>query len=85
MPDNDTGVQDREFLIVGFPEDTTIGTTLRLLGVAGSQDEAERAIRELDPGTLGRVGMLERKAVYVRRAVVESVLETGSIVRRGER
>jgi len=63
----------REFLIVQLPEQAEVGSTLRLLGLAGSQAAADKEVASLDPGMLGRVAVLERKALYVRRAAVETL------------
>lgn len=62
----------REFLVVSLPSDAQVGATLRLLAVSGTQASAEKAVRLLDPGTLGRVAILERKSLYDRKPAVES-------------
>lgn len=63
----------KEFLVVSLPDDAKPGATLRLLSIAGTQNAAEKKVNELDPGTLGRVAVLERKTLYVRRPAVENV------------
>lgn len=72
----------REFLVVALPEQADTGATLRLLGVAGTQSAAEKLIDELDPGTLGRVAVLERKVLYVRQPAVETVELADAISRK---
>lgn len=65
--------EPKEFLIVALPDNASVGATLRLLGFRQSLSAAEKAIAELDAGTLGRVAVLERKVLYVRRPAVENV------------
>ena len=72
MPDNSKRSTPKEFLIVSLPDKSEAGATLRLLAVKKSQSEAERAIVKLDSSILGRVAVLERKALYVRQPAVES-------------
>lgn len=62
----------KEFLVVAIPERAETGTNLRLLGVADTQAAAEKLVAALDAGTLGRVAVLERKGLYVRRPAVET-------------
>jgi hypothetical protein len=69
----------REFLLVALPDRAEAGATLRLLGVAGSLSEAEKRIDELDAGTLGRIAILERKALFVREPAVRTVTVTDAI------
>ena len=65
--------QRREFLVVALPESADTGATMRLLGVAGTQAAAEKLVEELSTGTTGRVAVLERKALFVRRPAIETV------------
>ncbi len=63
----------REFLVVALPEPAEPGATLRLLGVVGTQSAGEKLVADLDAKTLGRVALLERKALYVRQPAVETL------------
>ena len=72
----------REFLVVSLPEPADAGTTLRLLVVAGTQSAAEKILADLDPRTLGRVAVLERKALYVRQPAVETVEVADAIAKK---
>jgi hypothetical protein len=74
--------EPREFLVVALPDDADVGATLRLLGVAGTPSAAEKLIDELDPRTLGRVAVLERKSLFVRQPAVETVEVTDSIAKK---
>jgi hypothetical protein len=65
--------EPKEFLVVSLPDDAQPGATLRLLAVSGTRNGAQAAVAMLDSGTLGRVGILERVAVFVRRPAVENV------------
>lgn len=65
--------EPREFVVVAFPDHVDKGATLRLLGVAATQAQAEKLIDGLDSGTLGRIAVLERKSLFVRRTAVETV------------
>ena len=69
----------KEFLVVSIPPAAQEGSTLRLLAIKGTQAAAEKAVAKLDPGTLGRVAVVERKALFERQAVVENRVLTESI------
>jgi hypothetical protein len=71
MPDE--AKSPKEFLIVSLPDDAQPGANLRLLGIANTKNAANAAVATLDSGTLGRVGVLERVALFVRRPAVENV------------
>jgi hypothetical protein len=73
MPGAREGPDPSEFLVVSLPDTADVGTTLRLLGIVKSRSAAEKTVAELDPSTLGRVAILERKALFSRRQAVESV------------
>lgn len=73
MPGTREGPEPSEFLVVSLPDNADVGTTLRLLGVLKTRAQAEKTIEELDPSTLGRVAILERKGLFSRRQAVESV------------
>ena len=81
MPDEATS-SAREFLVVAVPDKAEAGTTLRLLGVATTQAAAEKLVSELDPGTLGRVAVLERKGLFVRKPAVETQEVAESITKK---
>ena len=81
MPDEAT-TSAREFLVVAVPERAEAGATLRLLGVAETQGAAEKLVAGLDPGTLGRVAVLERKGLFVRKPAVETQQVADSISRK---
>jgi hypothetical protein len=72
----------KEFLVVAIPERAEAGTNLRLLGVADTQASAEKLVAGLDPGTLGRVAVLERKGLFVRKPAVETSEVADSIARK---
>jgi hypothetical protein len=72
----------REFLVVAVPEKAEPGTTLRLLGVADTQAAAEKLVAGLDPGTLGRVAVLERKGLFMRKPAVETLEVPDSIAKK---
>jgi hypothetical protein len=82
MAEEGKGSAPREFLVVALPEQAETGATLRLLGVAGTQSAAEKLLADLDPKTLGRVALLERKALYVRQPAVETVEVGDAIVKK---
>lgn len=63
----------KEFLVVAIPDRAEAGATLRLLAVEASVEAAKRAVAKLDPGTLGRIAVLERRAMYRRQQAVENV------------
>ena len=71
MPD-EKAVQPKEFLVVSVPDDAQVGASLRLLAIGKTLIAAEKEVEMLDPGTLGRVAVLERKSLYIRRPAVES-------------
>jgi hypothetical protein len=73
MPGARESPEPSEFLVVSLPDNADVGTTLRLLGILKSRAQAEKTVAELDPSTLGRVAILERKALFSRRQAVESV------------
>jgi hypothetical protein len=72
----------REFLIVSLPEQADVGANLKLIGVAGSQAAAEKQVAQLDAGIQGRVAVLERRSLFVRRSAIETVALTGAISKR---
>jgi hypothetical protein len=72
----------REFLIVALPEQADVGANLKLLAVAGSQAAAEKQVEQLDSGIQGRVGVLERRALFIRRSAIETVAVSGAITKR---
>ena len=73
MPGAREGPEPSEFLVVSLPDAADVGSTLRLLGISKTRAQAEKSVSELDPSTLGRVAILERKALFSRRQAVESV------------
>jgi hypothetical protein len=70
----------KEFLVVALPEATAPGTMLRLLEVTDSLAKAEKLVTDLDPSTLGHVAVLERRRLFLRRQVVDSVAVTDPIL-----
>lgn len=82
MPKDVKSSEPREFLVVSLPENAEPGATMRLLGVARTQVAAEKVIQGLDPGTLGRIAVVERKALFNRQAAVETVAIEDAIVKR---
>jgi hypothetical protein len=72
MPGSAKGDQPTEFLVVAIPEKANAGANLRLLGIAADQTAAEQMVNELDAGTLGRIAVLERKGLFVRRPAVQT-------------
>ena len=68
-----------EFLIVSVPEKAEVGATFRLLGVKKSLSAAENSVSKLGSGTLGRVAVLELKALFVRRPAVENIKVNSAI------
>jgi hypothetical protein len=72
----------REYLVVAVPEKAEAGATLKLLGVATTQAAAEKLVAELDSNTLGRVAVLERKGLFVRKPAVETQELTDVIIKR---
>jgi hypothetical protein len=79
MTEESKGAAPKEFLLVAIPDRAEAGATLRLLGVAGSLSEAEKRVDELDAGTLGRIAVLERKALFVREPAVRTLAVTDAI------
>jgi len=75
------GNEPKEFLIVVLPEKAEAGTNLRLLGIESTLASAEKAVDQLDSGTLGKVAVLERRAVFLRQPRVESVPVTDRIAK----
>jgi hypothetical protein len=73
MPERAANQPPAEFLIVSLPDSVEPGATLRLLRIEKGFSAAQKAIGALDAGALGRVAVLERKALYRRQAAVESV------------
>lgn len=63
----------KEFLVVALPDTVEPGTNLRLLAIDSSLKAAESTVAGLGAGALGRVAVLERKALYARRPAVESI------------
>jgi hypothetical protein len=74
------GKSESEFLVVAVPDAVEPGTNLRLLTTASTMQAAEKALSELGAGTLGRVAILERKALYARRPAVENIAIDDSII-----
>jgi hypothetical protein len=72
MPEAANPEQPTEFLVVAIPEKADAGANLRLLGIAADQAAAEKMVNELDSGTLGRIAVLERKRLFVRRPAVQT-------------
>ncbi len=70
MPKTET--KPKEFLVVGIPDNATPGATLRLLGVVPTQAQGDKFIEKMNADTLGRVAVLERCKLYVRKAAVNS-------------
>lgn len=70
-----------EFLVVAIPDGAAPGGNLRLLGVEPTRAAAEKVVMEMGAGTLGRVAILERSALFDRRPAVESVPVDEPIVR----
>lgn len=81
MPASSEESAPKEFLVVTLPDDAKPGATLRLLNAHGTLGAAEKAVASLDPGILGRVAVLERKSLYVRRPAVESSALSEPIVK----
>ncbi len=71
----------KEFLIVALPDTVETGVNLRLLGVESTQASAEKVLESLGAATLGRVAIVERKSVFIRRTAVESVEVDESVQR----
>lgn len=57
----------REFLIVTASKDITIGSSMRIIGVANSEKNAQASLRDLNTSGAGRIAILERKGVFDRR------------------
>ena len=70
-----------EFLVVNLPERVEPGATLRLLAIESTLNAAKKAVDELEAGTLGRVTVLERKALYRRQPAVENIELTDPIAK----
>jgi hypothetical protein len=79
MTDEPKGSAPKEFLLVAIPDRADAGATLRLLGVARSLADAEKQVDELDPGTLGRIAVLERKSLFMREPAVRTVAVVDAI------
>ncbi|HEX9864310.1 MAG TPA: hypothetical protein VGC03_05020 [Acidimicrobiia bacterium] len=73
--------QPNEFFVVSIPEPAAPGASLRLLRIVSTFKAAEKAIEDLDSSTLGRVAIVERKALYERRPAVESVPVVDSLIK----
>ena len=71
--------QPKEFLVVTLPDDAKAGASLRLLAIGKTLNDADSQVEKLDPSALGRVAILERRKLYVRRPAVESVELTDPI------
>ena len=81
MPEGSDASAPKEFLIVTLPEDAKPGSMLRLLDVQSTVAAADKAVARLDPSILGRVAVLERKSLFVRRPAVESNAVADAIVK----
>ena len=79
MTEESKGTAPREFLLVAIPDRAEVGATLRLLGVAKSLNDAEKQVDDLDPGTLGRIAVLERKSLFLREPAVRTLAVTDPI------
>jgi hypothetical protein len=73
MAERAAGQPPAEFLIVSVPDSVEPGATLRLLQIEKGFAAAQKAIAALETGTLGRVAILERKALFRRQPAVENV------------
>lgn len=60
-------------LVVTVAEGLKLGGTLRVLAAADSEDEVQLKLEGLDNTVLGRVAVVEVKAVYERRPAVQNV------------
>jgi hypothetical protein len=47
--------------------------------VAKSLNDAEKQVDDLDPGTLGRIAVLERKSLFLREPAVRTLAVTDPI------
>lgn len=79
MTEVSAGSAPKEFLLVAIPDRAEVGATLRLLGVAKTLSEAEKQVESLDPGALGRVAVLERRALFLREPAVRTLSVTDPI------
>jgi len=81
MPD-EAKPSPKEFLVVAVPERAEPGATLKLLGIADTQGAAEKLVVGLETGALGRIAVLERKGLFIRKPAVETTEVPDSIAKK---
>lgn len=62
-----------EFLILWIRDSVRVAGSVKVVGVATSEAEAEGRLTELDAATTGRVAIVEVKKVFDRQPTIESV------------
>jgi|SRR5688572_4366493 len=73
-----------EFLTVAMGEDLRVGSSIRIIGVSESEQEAKKSLESLTEGGTGRVAILEKKGVFERRPAVVVTPLKANIVRQPE-
>jgi hypothetical protein len=68
-----------EFLLLNIGESARVGGTVRVVGVAASEQGAHEALEGLDPSVLGRIALVEVKQHFERRPAVQSIPVAGPI------
>jgi hypothetical protein len=72
-----------EFLILWIRDSVRIGGSIKVVGVAATEAEAESKLKELDSTTTGRVAIAEIKKVFDRQPTIESVPVDARLVDAG--
>jgi hypothetical protein len=65
--------QPQEFWIISVPSNAVPGASMSLLDVKDSPEKARDAIEKLPADVVGRVAILERRAMYDREMAIKTV------------
>lgn len=60
----------QEYLVVALSGDMRIGSQLRILNVAESEEDARKKLEAVSDAGITRVAVLQKKGVYSRRPAV---------------
>lgn len=65
--------QPQEFWVISVPPNAVPGSSMSLLDVKDSVEKARDAIEKLPTDVVGRVAILERKAMFDREMAIKTV------------
>jgi hypothetical protein len=62
-----------QFVLLSLGDNARVGGTVRVVGVAVSEDAGKAQLDALDPSVLGHIALVEVKQHFERRPTVQSV------------